>query len=366
MSSAGQNQAAWLTEPHAHPYVIKESPMPVPEGDEVVLRVHATGINIVDHAVQARGILLQPDDYPTISGVDVAGVVTAVGPQNTRFAPGDRVLAAVSASTLKGLKYGAFQLYTTAVEPFVAKIPDHVGFAEAAVLPLPFMTALYSLFMKEALGLDYPRAGTAPNSQGKTLVVWGGSSVVGMCAIQMAKAAGYRVAATASAHNFEVLRAIGADHVFDYHDDDKEESGGGVLDKIVAALEGQGESVGVFAAMLGFDFATLPASLTRLAGLADRLGGRRKHLATVFPPGVLPPLQLPEGVEMSFNTCMDVSRDPCGKAVWEDWLPGALADGSMKCKPDAEVVGKGLESVQKAVDLVAKGVSAKKLVVDLS
>lgn len=54
-----------------------------------------------------------------------------------------------------------------------------------------------------------------------------------------------------------------------------------------------------------------------------------------------------------------------GPAIWDQWLTAALANGSLRCKPDPEVVGKGLENVQAALDLQAKGVSAKKLVVEL-
>lgn len=332
--------------------------MPAPKEGEVAIRVHAVGINIVDNSVQKRGIWAKPEDHPTILGSDVAGIVTDVGPGPTHFTKGDRVVASVSAVVHQNSRHGGFQLYTTAVEPLIAKLPDNVAFTEAAVLSLPFMTAVYSLFMKDTLALDLPKAGIKPNSTSKTLVVWGGSSAVGINAIQTAKAAGYIVAATSSPHNFGVLKEVGADYTFDYHDE-------GAADKIVSTLEGKGESAGVFAAMLGLDFSKLVDSLLKLAGLAGRLGGR-KHLATVLPPGMLPPLPLPEGVEMSFNKCRDIAQSDVGKAIWVDWLPGALADGSFKCRPEAQIVGRGLESVQEAVDLVGKGVSARKLVVDLS
>ncbi|PSR75306.1 chaperonin 10-like protein, partial [Coniella lustricola] len=351
------NQAAWIVEPKSYPFVIKASPMPAPKEGEVAIRVHAVGINIVDNGVQKRGIWAKPEDYPTILGSDVAGIVTEVGPGHTRFTKGDRVVASVSAVVQHDSRHGGFQLHTTAVEPLIAKLPDNIDFTDAAVLPLPFITAIYSLFMKETLGLDLPKAGTQPKSTGKTLVVWGGSSAVGMNAIQTAKAAGYTVAATSSPHNFDVLKALGADYTFDYHQES-------AVDDIVSTLSGHGDSAGVFAAMLGLDFSTMVQSLLKMAGLAGKLGGK-KHLATVVPPGILPPLPLPEGVEMSFNTCRDVARSETGQAIWVDWVPGALADGSLKCKPEAQVVGRGLESVQEVVDLLAKGVSARKLVVDL-
>lgn len=60
-----------------------------------------------------------------------------------------------------------------------------------------------------------------------------------------------------------------------------------------------------------------------------------------------------------------LKHNSVGPAIWDQWLTAALADGSLKCKPIPEVVGKGLESLQTALDLQAKGVSAKKLVVEL-
>jgi NADPH:quinone reductase-like Zn-dependent oxidoreductase len=311
--------------------------------------VHSAALNPADGAVQKLGIVVPAEDYPYILSTDIAGIITAVGPDNTRFKPGDRVTALCQALRKKDPKYGGFQFYAVAYEPQLAKIPDHVSFNEGSVLPLGLATAAYALFEKSALALDLPiPGGNKPN--GKLLLVWGGASSVGACAIQAAKAAGYTIAATASARNFVLLREIGAEYVFDY-------SSAGVVDEIVAALAGKGEMAGIFAAI------SKPPVLAQCAAIARRLEGR-KHVGTVRPPG-FPPLEgWPEDVEVSDNCSTRIEDSEVGAAVWT-WLEGALADGSMKCRPHYEVVGKGLEAVQGALDLMFKGVSAKKLVVEI-
>lgn len=345
-----RNRTVWLPAPKADP-IIAESPMPTASGSEVIIKVGAVAINPCDWAIQVLGKLLKPEDYPYVNGCDVAGVVVSLGPQNTRFQIGDRVTAIATVFELEDPKYGAFQEYVVGTEPLMAKIPDSVSFAEAAVLPLTLCTAACSLFMKDRLGLELPRAGTAANSKAEVLLVWGGSSSVGCNAIQAAKAAGYTVAATASPKNFGLMRSIGTDYVFDYN-------GENVVDEIVSALQGKEKLAGVFDAII-----TEP-TIRACAEIASRLEGK-KHVGTVLAPGMPPPTGTPEGVEISVGACTAIRRSDLGSAIWAEWLPEALADGSMLCKPDPEIVGKGLERIRDAVEAMGKGVSAKKLVVEL-
>ncbi|KAJ6464639.1 chaperonin 10-like protein [Mycena vitilis] len=347
--STTENKAAWLTAVKAHPLEVGPAPMPTAEGTEVVVQVHSCALNPADAVVQRLGIVVQPDNYPFILCTDIAGVVTAVGPDHTRFTPGDRVTAVCTPTVTKNPRNGGFQLYAVVNEPLVSKIPDHTSFNEGCVPALGLATAAYSLFNKDALALDLPRpGGTPPN--GKLLLVWGGASSVGACGIQAAKAAGYSIAATASAQNFGLLREIGVEYVFDYHSET-------VVDDIVAALAGKGDMVGIFSAI------GKPETLLQCAAIVGRLEGR-KHVATVRPPGFPPVEGWPTGIEMS--SCSSVHlADESARAIWGDWLYGALADGSMKCRPRYEVVGRGLEGVQGAIDLMGKGVSAKKLVVEI-
>jgi NADPH:quinone reductase-like Zn-dependent oxidoreductase len=169
----------------------------------------------------------------------------------------------------------------------------------------------------------------------------------------MAKAAGYEVAATCSARNFDYCRQIGADHVFDYTRDS-------VVEDIVKAFQGR-KSAGVF------DSVTPEDTVVKCAQIADGLGGR-KHVATVMA-GVAPqvvPDGLPEDVTTSYCWGSSIKHDEVGATVWGNWLTPALENGQLKCKPTAKVIGKGLQVVEQGCNQVLQGVSASKLVADLA
>lgn len=108
------------------------------------------------------------------------------------------------------------------------KIPAHVG----VVLPLGMSTAAAGLYQQGTLSLPFPDPEGKPNSLGRTVLIWGGSSSVGSCAIQLAVASGAEVVTTASSWNFEYCKKLGAAEVFDYHWRDVE-------DKIVTWLKGK-------------------------------------------------------------------------------------------------------------------------------
>ena len=106
------------------------------------------------------------------------------------------------------------KLYTSVQEGKTAILPDSINFADGSVLPLAFDTAavgLYSPTSDGFLGLPFPSAN--PSSSNKTIVVWGGSGSVGCLAIQLAAASGVKVITTASAHNFDFCKKLGADEV---------------------------------------------------------------------------------------------------------------------------------------------------------
>ncbi|TKA76528.1 hypothetical protein B0A55_05668 [Friedmanniomyces simplex] len=341
------NTAAWIKE-KCGPFVVEEAPIPEPKDNEIVIRSHAVAINPVDGYMYKKGMLIQ--SWPTVIGCDVAGTVTAIGTSVTRFKPGDRILAC-SDYTGDRVNRGCFQLYCAVFEALAAKVPENVGFAEACVIPLGLCTAAASLFQKPNLALPYPVL--EPRSTGKVLMVWGGSSSVGSCAIQMAKAAGFEVATTCSGHNFEYCKDLGADYVFDHTKET-------VVDDVVKALKGK-ESAGVFEAIMAAD------ALVKSAEIAHRLEGK-KHLATVLvgpPTSQVVPEGLPEDVTVTYCWGTTIQHDDVGPAVWGEWVTSALASGALKGKPNAEVVGQGLGAIQEACERIVKGVSAKKLVVEL-
>lgn len=254
--------------------------MPQPEANEVIIRVRAVAINPVDAAIQGMGIIIE--DYPAVVGCDVAGDVTGVGAEVKAFLPGDRVIACLDLEVGRVNK-GSFQLYCAAFTTLAAKLPVNVSYTQGCVLPLALSTAATSLFQKGNLEMQHPLIDAKPN--GKGVLIWGGSSSVGSCAIQMAKAAGYEVATTCSRHNIEYCRSLGADHVFDHRK-------GNVVEDVVHALNGK-EFAGAFDAVFP------PDTIMKCAKIAHKLGGK-KHVATVMVPSMPIPKGLPEGVMTSY------------------------------------------------------------------
>jgi NADPH:quinone reductase-like Zn-dependent oxidoreductase len=273
------NKAAWIKEKQAHPFEVGSAPMPDPGKDLVTIRVHAAAINPADAIIQAAGVLV--DKYPAILGCDAAGEVTAIGSDVTDFKVGDRV-AGCCDHTGELMGQGSFQMYCNLRQGLIAKIPDNVKYKDACVLPIGMSTACFGLFEKSALALPFPRAEAVSNA--KVVLIWGGASSVGSCAIQAAKAAGCEVAATAGPNNLEYCKAIGADYVFDY----KSET---VVEDIVRALKGR-EFAGVFNSVMP------PDSFTNSAEITHRLGGKQM-VATVIPKDMPWMRELPHGVEFA-------------------------------------------------------------------
>ena len=186
-----RNQAAWALTPF-DPLTVAAAPDPVAGPGQIVVRNRAVAVNPVDRYKQQMGKLMFGwIRYPAILGYDLAGEVVAVGPDVTRFAPGDRVLGtATGMDKSRNLAAeGAFQLYTVVLQQMASPIPDDISFEAACVLPLGLCTAASGLFAADQLALRLPSA--QPQDQGQTVLIWGGSTSVGCNAIQLARAAGW-------------------------------------------------------------------------------------------------------------------------------------------------------------------------------
>ena len=171
-------------------------------------------------------------EWPIILGLDVAGEIVEVGNSVTGFSKGDRVVAATpSVFEAQGPKGGGYQYNPVFMTNRLIKLDDAWSFEDGCVLPLGMATAAAALFAKEFLGLSYPQV-PAAKSNGKILLVWGGSSSTGACAIQLAVQAGYEVIATAGPANTNFVKGLGAAKVFDYKKS-------GVIDEVVALLKGR-------------------------------------------------------------------------------------------------------------------------------
>ncbi|KAE8373894.1 GroES-like protein [Aspergillus bertholletiae] len=341
-----QNQAAWIMGSAEHPFNIQDAPYPTPGPGEVVIKNAAVAINPVDWKIQTYGAPWL-GKWPFILGTDVAGVVVNVGPGVIRFTKGQRVVAYCHSLGSKDPANSGFQLYTLVKEITAAGIPDSISFEEAAVLPQAMSTAAAGLFLKESLDLPLPSAsGVKPT--GKSILIWGGASSVGTTTIQLAEAAGLTVITTASAHNHELVKSIGANAVFDYKSPT-------VVEDVASALAST-DFVGVF------DAISEPPSFEMVRAILDQM---KADVRTISVQPYDKSTERFAPIFISSNFLTYDSNKHVADGIWRDFVAKALENGRLKPKPDPEVVGKGLEEIQDGVDTLKKGVSAKKIVVTL-
>lgn len=204
--------------------------------------------------------------WPVIFGIDCAGEVVEVGSKVDNFKVGDCVASMPGGGIFnpRGNKCGSFQEYCVVQSERVIKIPDDYKYEDATVFPLAVCTAAVSLYAKDRLALDYPQI-EKPASNGKILLVWGGSSSVGACAVQMAAHAGYEVFATASKRNFDLVKSFGATQVFDYTQKS-------VISDIAAAIKGREKDyVGAYSATQEGNGIPEAAYVVEALGLEDSM-----------------------------------------------------------------------------------------------
>ena len=341
MTTNINNFAAWLTEAKAHPFQVKEAPSYTPGENEILVKNRAVAINPVDGSLQSKA--WWPMNYPTILGQDVAGEVVQVGPNVTRFQPGDRVVGHAVGMATKRLQDNAFQAYTILQTNMVSHLPSEIPYGDAAVLPLGLSTASSCLFQDEFLKLNLPTEPRQP-STGEVLLVWGGAGSVGSNAIQLGVAAGYEVITTASPKNFDYVKKLGASQIFDYNS-------ATVADELVKALQGK-----ILAGAM--DFIGFAATLLTVEVVSKSQGSK-------FVSTVKGGFNAPEGVTVKSVFGTTIKDNQVGKVIYEDYLPKALVVGTFIPAPNALVTEKGLESVQAALDLQGRGTSAQKVVVSL-
>ncbi len=194
---------------------IAEKPVPEPGPGEVRLKVAAASINFPDILI-CQGKYQLKLDPPFTPGMDMAGIVDAVGEGVEGLEPGDEVAG--------GARFGAFAEYAIAQAAGLQPKPAAMSFAEAAAYPAAYLTAYVSLVRRAAL------------QPGETLLVHGASGGVGMAAVDMGKLLGARVIATGGSDaKLEKVRAYGADHVINVS--------GGFREKVKSLTDGRGADV---------------------------------------------------------------------------------------------------------------------------
>ena len=197
-------RAVAISEPGA-PEVLQEVSVTVPEPreSEILIRVHAAGINRPD-VLQRLGLYPVPTDADPLPGLEVAGEVVAAGAKATRWQSGDKVMALCHG--------GGYAEYCRVNENHCLEIPANLSMVEAAAIPETCFTVWYNLFMRAGL------------EAGETLLVHGGSSGIGTTAIQLAKARRAAVITTAGTDDkCDFCMDLGADHAINYKEKDWEQ-----------------------------------------------------------------------------------------------------------------------------------------------
>ncbi|MGD6792659.1 zinc-binding dehydrogenase [Metabacillus indicus] len=227
---------------------IEETEKPAPQKGEVVVKIHAAGLNPVDYKTGTNG---NPNwSFPHILGLDAAGTIHEVGEGVTEWKKGDRVVYHGDFN-----KKGAYAEYGVTTAHTISRIPDSITFEEAAALPTAGYTAYQALFRK------------LPMNAIETILIHGGAGGVGGFGIQLAKAAGKTVITTASERNHDYVLSLGADHVIDYTKED-------VKAKVMELTGGRGvdavlDTVGRDNATASLDLIAYNGHIAHIAGAPD-------------------------------------------------------------------------------------------------
>ena len=275
------------------------APRPRPGVGEILVKVEAAGVNRVD-VMQRRGVYPPPPGAPDILGLEVAGEVVALGPGASRHALGARVAALVPG--------GGYAEYCLVHESNALPIPRGLSAVEAAAIPEAFFTVWTNVFERGAL------------KAGETLLAHGGSSGIGTTAIQLAKAFGARVIATAgSDEKVKACVGLGADRAVNYRAED-------FVAATLAATDGKGAEV--ILDMVGGDYVARNYA-------AAAIDGRIVQIAFLSGQRVEIDLRVLMGKRLFHTGSMLRSRSVGEKAAIAEALRAKvwplLAEG--RCKP---------------------------------
>ena len=203
-----------------HEFKRVELPIPHPEAGQVLVRIHASGVNPIDYKIRLGEAPYAMPELPAVLGTDMAGVVTAVGEGVTHFNVGDEVYGLIGG--VRGLQ-GSLAEYVVADADLIALKPRNISMREAAVLPLTFLTAWEGL------------VDNAKVQPGQTVLVQGGAGGVGYMVVQLAKALDANVWATGRTADQSLISELGATPL-DYTTASSD-------DIIAASPEGQGFNI---------------------------------------------------------------------------------------------------------------------------
>ncbi|KAK4055170.1 Zinc-binding oxidoreductase alcohol dehydrogenase [Microbotryomycetes sp. JL201] len=336
------------------------------KGQASIQSIAVPSISDRDVLVKIKAVALNPTDWKhrdfvgipnSVLGCDFAGEVVEKGSSVSNVAIGDRVAGFVHGGKANGV--GSFAEYTKIGSTLVWKVPDNVSDEEAAALGgIGPHTASQALFSR--LHLNQP---DSPTSESKPVLVWGGSSSVGLYAIQLATLAGYKVVATSSPKNFDLLKSFGAEATYSYADDDTPAKIAKDYPDLSTALDTISENgttlkvAKSFASGKGHIVTLLPVRDEQLSALKPDIVAEGTLVYSVLGDAYETPLPSPPPQKLAED-----------KKFIEDWsvkVSKWIADGKFKSNPLWSQPG-GLDGVQDALDLLKQGKnSAQKLTLRL-
>lgn len=307
---------------------LAEVQKPLPGPGEVLIRVHCAGVNPADWKCR-EGYLGQFIDYrfPFVIGFDLAGTVAATGEGVEGFAEGARVFAQ---SDVGAGKWGSYAEYVCVSLDSVVRMPANLSFAQAASVPTPALAAWAGLFDDGGL------------KAGQKVLVHGGAGAVGTFAIQFAKAAGARVAATCGTDNLDYIESLGCEHGIDYR----------AQDILAATREWSPDGVDLVLDCVGCG--SLPAGLEML-----RPGGMLVAILTLVEGDAGP--DHAAAARRGLRTAVTYSKMPSGENLGK--IAALLTSGQVRT-PRIETMP--LEYVAKAHDLLQSGSAKVKQVLQVA
>ena len=322
-------------------------PTPTPGPNELLIEVRSIALNPFDYYQRDIGIYIK--DYPAVVGSDVGGVVISAGSPglSETLKPGTRVAAFATAYYAQGRPdYGALQTRVLVSADNVVPLPQEMSFNEASLLPMAVGTAWSGWY---TIGLPRDTAYTAADKKG--MLVWGGASSIGSAAVQIAKLMGFIVYVTASEKHHEYLKSLGAARTFDY-------KGENVVESIVRIAKEDGVTI-----QNGFD------AVGQLRPCLDILKEFKGEGISKLAEATQLPKDSPkeDGVEVKFiaPSADEKERAEYFHFIFRVWLKEKLEKREYVPSPRIQVIEGGLQSAQKALDELRKGVSGVKLVLEV-
>ncbi|EIW56845.1 GroES-like protein [Trametes versicolor FP-101664 SS1] len=343
-------QKALVLESKFGTLAIKDIDVPKPGPHEVLLRVEAAALNPADWKIHVLGALIET--YPCVLGSDAAGTIEVLGDAVQGFAVGDRVLAQGWYDLPKRAIQGTFQQFALTPIHNITKMPSNLSFEAASTIPSGVATAAFPLY-NEAEGALSARLPPPWEERGrgkfagKPFFVLGGASSMGQFALQFARLSGFSpIITTASLHNTELLKSLGATHVLDRKLSPE------ALSKEARAIAG-----GYFDVV--YDAISLPDTLEAAYDATAPTGDLIVVLQTPIPGAEKNSAKRVHMAHGVFNTEINHA---VSKSLREK-LPELLESGAIKPNP-VEVLSGGLRGVAGGLDRLRNNqVSGVKLVV---